>query len=103
MRQNVDETLDEVADLDQPELPVEGRVISWLTRKEDGAIMMGDLCPPGSYTLIACPEGSKPSELRGENTAGNHAGWFSTPGDMSLSHSVPSTPGVYLLVKPVQE
>jgi len=100
---NTVQTSDETGDPDQPELPVEGRVISWLIRKEDGGIVMGDLYPPGSYTLIACPDESKPSDLRGENISGNHAGWFSAPGDMSLSHSVPTTPGTYLLVKPTQD
>lgn len=100
---NTVKTSGEPGNPDKPELLVEGRVISWLIRKEDGGIVMGDLYPPGSYTLIACPDESKPSDLRGENIAGNHAGWFSTLGDMSFSHSVPTTPGTYLLVKPIQD
>lgn len=92
-----------MTEIDQPELSVEGRVVSWLKRKDDGAIVMGDFYPPGSYTLITYPEKSKPSELRDENITGNHAGWFHAHGDLSLSHSVPTTTGEYLLVKPVQE
>jgi len=100
---NTVKTSGKTGDLDNPELFVEGRVISWLIRKGDGGIVMGDLYPPGNYTLVACPEGSKPSDLRGENIAGNHVGWFSAPGIMSFSHSVPATPGTYLLVKPIED
>jgi len=35
---NTVQTSDETGDPDQPELPVEGRVISWLIRKEDGEL-----------------------------------------------------------------
>lgn len=64
---------------------------------------MGDIYPPGSYILVRCPEGIEPSELQGEKIAGNHAGRFSASGDLSLSHSVPPTHGVYLLVRPSQQ
>ena len=84
------------------ELLISGRVVSWLDRTPDGAIVMGRPYPPGRYTLVNCPDDSDPNELVGDEIVGNDVGWIHLPEDGSVSYEPPSTEGTYLLVTQVQ-
>jgi len=98
------ESLNEDADPARPELTVTGRVVSWLRREENGAIWMGDVFPPGEYTLVDHTDDERhPTQLYEKVVEGRHAGWLHTSENMSLTHSIPETAGVYLMVTPTSE
>lgn len=98
------ESLHDDADPGTPELTVAGRVVGWLQRKESGAIWMGDVFPPGEYTLVDHTDNDRhPTRLYEKEVEGIHAGWLHASENMSLTHSIPESAGVYLIVTPTSE
>ncbi|EMA16151.1 hypothetical protein [Haloarcula amylolytica] len=83
----------------RPELTVSGRVVGWLRRKESGAVWFGDVFPPGEYTLVDHTDDDRhPAQLYEKKVEGIHAGWLHASENMSLTHSIPESAGVYLIV-----
>lgn len=77
---------------------ITGRVVSWLERTPDGAVVMGDIYPPGHFALIPCPADHDPNALLDTTVTGNHVGRFHAPEYDSISYDLPSTAGVYLII-----
>ncbi|MFC7028614.1 hypothetical protein ACFQJ5_15335 [Halomicroarcula sp. GCM10025324] len=98
------ESLNDGTDSGRPELTVTGRVVSWLQRKESGAIWVGDVFPPGEYTLVDHTDIDRhPTQLYEKGVEGIHAGWLHASENMSLTYSIPESAGVYLIVTPTSE
>lgn len=77
---------------------IDGRVVSWIKRTERGALCFGDLCLPGQYSVVDCPENRNPQALVGTTITGNHRGWIHISDNPAISQSVPDRHGVYLVI-----
>lgn len=88
---------------DDLDIPIDGRVVSWIERTETGAIWFGDLCFPGQYSVVDCPDDQDPQAFIGTAITGNHRGWIHVSSDPSLSQDVPDRRGIYLIVEHTPE
>lgn len=87
-------------DCEVPTIPVEGQVVSWLQRTNDGGIVVGDVFRPGDYALTPLPdEGKDPNQMIGTRVEMVSVGSIHVTDPGNLSHTVPQDPGVYLLVE----
>lgn len=81
-------------------IPVEGQVVSWLKRTENGGIVVGNVFRPGDYAIIRhSHEGLDPDQMIGTQVKMDSVGSIHVTDQGGLTHAVPRESGVYLLIK----
>lgn len=78
---------------------VTGKIVCYLYRSEEGAVVMGTLYPEGEYYLVEVTDRGDPHDLLGDVITDDVVGYFHGDYEGTVEHYVPQNAGTYALIQ----